>query len=117
MKLPSISGFGYSFSNAAYNIEKENGKPFIAVGAVNLTESESQDTMAVLLTSALICTGIKQGCKSEGILSTNLLKPFREMNQTNPGNIVIIQWSKLNICGNIYIQINSGTSILIINFF
>ena len=99
--MPSISGFGYSFSNAAYNIEKENGKPFIAVGAVNLTESDSQDTMAVLLTSALICTGIKQDCKSEGILSTNLLKPFREMNQTNPGNIVIIQESKLSICGNI----------------
>ena len=101
MKLPSISGFGYSFSNAEYNIEKENGKPFIAVGAVNLNESESQDTMAVLLTSALICIGIKQECKSEGILSTNLLKPFREMNQTNPGNIVIIRGSKLNICGNI----------------
>ena len=80
--LPSITGFGYSFSNAEYNIEKENGKPFIAVGAVNLNESESKDTMAVLLTSALICIGIKQDCKSKGILSTNLLKPFREMKRS-----------------------------------
>ena len=85
LKLKSTSGFGYSFSNAAHNAEKENGVPYVAVGAVNITEDNSEDATAVLLTSALICIGIKPECKSEGLLSNKILKPFREMNGTSPG--------------------------------
>ena len=85
LKLKSISGFGYSFSNAVHNAEKENGVPYVAVGAVNITEDNSEDATAVLLTSALICIGIKPECKSEGLLSNKILKPFREMNGTSPG--------------------------------
>ena len=37
LKLQSISGFGYSFSNSVHNVKKENGVPYVAVGAVNIT--------------------------------------------------------------------------------
>ena len=87
LKLPSINGFGYSFSNVVDNPQKENGKPYVAVGAVNITEDDSEDSTAIMLTSALICIGIKKDCKSEGTLSTKLLAPFRQINGTSPGSI------------------------------
>ena len=85
LKMNSMSGFGYSFSNAVHNAGKENGVPYVAVGAVNITGDDSEDATAVLLTSALICIGIKSECKSEGFLSQRILKPFREMNGKSPG--------------------------------
>ena len=87
LKQQSIGGFGYSFSNVVYNPQKENGKPYVAVGAVNITEDDSEDSTAIMLTSSLICIGITNECKSKGILSTKLLEPFRQINGTSPGNI------------------------------
>ena len=95
LKLQSISGFGYSFSNSVHNVKKENGVPYVAVGAVNITGDDLQDHSAVLLTSALICIGINSECKTEGLLSTKVLKPFREMNGTSPGIIVITRIAHL----------------------
>ena len=89
LKLQSIGGFGFSFSNVVHNSEKENGVPYVAVGAVDITEEDSEDDTAVLLTSALICIGIKSECKSEGFLSQRILKPFREMNGKSPGIVII----------------------------
>ena len=83
--MESISGFGYSFSNVGNNIQ-ENGRPYIVVGAVDITDETSHESTAVMLKSALICVGLKPECKSKGTVSKKLLAPPRisaRLAQTN----------------------------------
>ena len=54
LRLQSISGFGYSFSNVGNNLQS-NGVPYLAVGAVDIKDDKAEESTAVLLKTALIC--------------------------------------------------------------
>ena len=69
-----IQGFGYSFSNIGENMNEKNGEPYVAVGAVNIIDEGSEDSSVILLTSALLCIGLKEDCKSHGDANTYLLQ-------------------------------------------
>jgi hypothetical protein len=74
--LESISGFGYSFSNIGNNIH-ENGRPYVVVGAVDISGEKAGESTAVMLKSALTCVGLKPECKSKGTVSKRILAPPR----------------------------------------
>ena len=70
-----LTGFGYSFSNVGDRIFRNgipylNGKPYFAVGAVNINGGESK---AILFNSALLCIKLRKECRSTTAIRPNVI--------------------------------------------